>query len=231
MLLSIVIPVYNEEQNIAKLLTKLNELNLDLEKEIILVDDCSTDRTLDNVHAFASKIPIKIFKLEKNSGKGAALKKGFKEANGDFVIIQDADLEYEPKDYPLLLKPLIDLNADVVYGSRFAGAGVRRVTNSLHYFANRFLTIFSNMVYGLSLSDMETCYKVFRKNILAKITIKENRFGIEPEITAKISKIPNLKLFEVPINYYARDYAEGKKIKWTDGLKAIFYIIKHRFID
>lgn len=254
MKLSIVIPVYNEENTILELLKKVEEVELTegIKKEIILIDDCSKDKSfeliqkylsikasfkvdsekVDIVHVTANdNLEIKLIKLKKNSGKGAALRLGFQIASGDFLIVQDADLEYDPQDYNLLLEPMLKANADVVYGSRFKGDKPRRVISFVHYFANKFLTELSNFVNNTYLSDMETCYKLFRTDIINKIKLKENRFGIEPEITAKICKIPNLKIYEVGISYYGRNFNEGKKIGWQDGLKAIFYIFKYRFFD
>lgn len=236
MKLTIVIPIYNEKNTLEKILDKIVDVKLinNLGKEIILVDDCSTDGSIEIVNAYMQKHPeldIKFYKQVKNSGKGYALQKGFQEASGDFVIIQDADLEYDPSEFNEILRPLVEGHADVVYGSRFTGTKPRRSVGFWHYWANKFLTYLSNWLYDIYLTDMETCYKAFRREIIQDITLREKRFGIEPEITAKIAKIPRIRLYEVAISYYGRDEQDGKKIKWTDGLKAIFYIIKYRFVD
>lgn len=236
MKLSVVIPIYNEERTLEAILDKVAavELNSGMTKEFILVDDCSSDPSHQIAVDYKTKHPeldIKIFQLDKNSGKGAALQEAFKQATGDFVIIQDADLEYDPNEYNEILRPLVEGHADVVYGSRFTGTKPRRSAGFWHYMANKFLTYLSNLLYDIYVTDMETCYKAFRKEIIQSITLNEKRFGIEPEITAKISKIPNIRLYEVAISYYGRTYAEGKKINWTDGVKAIIYIIKYRLFD
>ena len=205
-----------------------------MNKEFVLVDDASVYRSLSIAEAYKKNHPelnIKLYKLPVNSGKGAALQEAFKNATGDFVIIQDADLEYDPNEYNEILKPLVDGHADVVYGSRFTGTKPRRSAGFLHYMANKFLTYLSNLLYDIYVTDMETCYKAFRREIIQSLRLNEMRFGIEPELTAKISKIPNLRLYEVAISYYGRTHAEGKKINWTDGVKAIFYIFKYRFFD
>lgn len=228
MKLSIVIPVYNEKTTIERIVDKVLSVKLDLDKEIILVDDGSTDGTQDILKNIA-RDNVKIFIHEKNQGKGKALQTGFSNASGDFIIIQDADLEYDPREYPQLLAPLLDGRADAVFGSRFLG-GPHRVLFFWHYIGNKMLTTFSNMLSNLNLTDMETCYKVFRKDILDKITLKSKRFGIEPEITLKLAKL-NCRIFEVPISYSGRDYSEGKKIGWRDGVAAVFHIIRFRFFD
>lgn len=234
MQLSIVIPIYNEENTLEAILDKVASVDLisGLKKEFILVDDASTDSSFMIAQAYINNHPdlnIKLYKLEQNSGKGAALQEGFKQATGDYVIIQDADLEYDPNEYNEILGPLVGGHADVVYGSRFTGTKPRRSAGFLHYMANKFLTYLSNLLYDIYVTDMETCYKAFRREIIQSIKLSERGFGIEPEITAKISKIPNIRLYEVAISYYGRTHAEGKKINWTDGVKAIFYIIKYRF--
>ena len=239
MKLSIIIPVYNEEATIFQILEKVESVKLsgNLTKEIILIDDKSMDSSAEIIEKYiasksASKdLEIKFYKHEINSGKGAALQTGFKQATGDFLIIQDADLEYDPEDYNELLKPMLEHNADVVYGSRFKGAKPRRIVNWRHYVANKFLTMLSNFANNLYLTDMETCYKLFKTPIAKNLNLKERGFGIEPEITAKIAKVPNLRIYEVGISYYGRTYEEGKKITWKDGVKAVFYILKYKFYD
>ncbi len=236
MQLSIVIPVYNEEKTLEKILDKVASIKLKdaIEKEFIIVDDCSQDQSreiLKNYQAKHPELDIKIFLQEKNQGKGSALQKGFEKANGDFVIIQDADLEYDPNEYNEILRPLVEGHADVVYGSRFTGTKPRRSAGFWHYLANKFLTYLSNLLYDVYLTDMETCYKAFRREIIQSIKLQEKGFGIEPEITAKISRISDIRLYEVAISYYGRTHAEGKKINWTDGFKAIFYIFKYKFFN
>jgi len=224
--ISIVIPVYNERETIQELIETV--LRAPYQKEIILVDDGSSDGSRELIGQLAASHPeIKVCLHEKNCGKGGALKTGFAAATGDIVIIQDADLEYNPGEYPVLLQPILDGKADVVYGSRFAGHGAHRVLYFWHYIGNRFLTLLSNLFTNLNLTDMETCYKVFRREILGQFTITEQRFGIEPEITAKIAKIKGIRIYEVPISYYGRTYDEGKKIGWRDGVRAIWCIIRH----
>jgi len=228
MKLSIVIPVYNEKNTIEEIIGKVRNVNLELDKEIILVDDGSTDGTREILDKLRAE-DLKIIFHDINKGKGNALQTGFSEASGDYVIIQDADLEYDPKEYPQLLAPLLDGRADAVYGSRFLG-GPHRVLFCWHYLGNKMLTTFSNMLSNLNLTDMETCYKVFRKEILDKITLKSKRFGIEPEITLKLARL-KCRIYEVPISYSGRDYSEGKKIGWKDGVAAIFHIIRYKFFD
>ena len=223
MKLSIVIPVYNEKETILALYEAVREVNL--EKEIILVDDFSTDGTRDILQTLTDE-GTRIFYHECNQGKGAALRTGFGQLSGDIVIIQDADLEYDPRQYQKLIQPIIEGKADVVYGSRFVTGDYRRVLYFWHMLGNRFLTLLSNMLTNLNLTDMETCYKVFRKNVLERISIEENRFGFEPEITAKISKM-DVRIYEVGISYSGRTYKEGKKIGWKDGVSALRCILKY----
>jgi glycosyltransferase involved in cell wall biosynthesis len=233
---SIVIPVYNEEHTIQELvgLVVAAPLYGQLTREIIIVNDCSKDGTaakLDELKTIFPSTEIRVFHKPVNQGKGAALRDGFKQATGDIVLIQDADLEYDPGDYPRLLQPIADDRADVVYGSRFIGEP-HRVLYFWHTLGNKFLTSFSNMFTNLNLTDMEVCYKVFRKTVLEKIHLKCDRFGFEPEVTAKIAKYrPRLRIYEVGVAYYGRSYEEGKKITWKDGVKAILTIIRFRFWD
>ncbi len=229
-LLSVIIPVYNEKDTINKLVDRVLAVNT-IDKEIIIIDDYSTDGTRDVLDKEIKAKVSKVIYQPKNMGKGAALKVGIQQATGDFLIIQDADLEYNPQEYPILLKPLLEKEADVVYGSRFVTAYERRVVYFWHYVGNQFLTLLSNMFTNLNLTDMETCYKVFRSDIIKNITIKENGFGFEPEITAKISKIPNIHIYEVGISYHGRTYNEGKKINWKDGFRAIWCILKYNLFD
>jgi len=223
MTISVVIPVFNEVNTIEDIVGRV--LALGLVDEIIVVDDCSTDGTRGILKALSND-NVRIFYHDINQGKGASLRTGFKEAKGDIVIIQDADLEYDPAEYPKLIKPILDGKADVVYGSRFIGGEEHRVLFFWHMIGNKFLTLLSNMLTNLNLTDMETCYKVFRRDILDKVTIEETRFGFEPEITAKISKL-NARIYEVGISYSGRRYEEGKKIGWKDGFSALRCIIKY----
>lgn len=246
MKLSIVIAVFNERAFVIEILNRIQKVNLDgIEKEIVVIDDCSTDGTREllekikraQMDSYLKKLNIadanrelditniKIIFQEKNMGKGAALRRGFKEATGEIVVVQDADLEYDPNDYSVPLRPFEKGVADVVYGSRFLG-GEHRVLYYWHFVGNRFLITLSNMFTDLNLSDMETCYKMFRRDIINEIELKESRFGFEPEVTAKISQ-KGCRIYEVSISYYGRSYAQGKKIGWKDGLKAIYYIIRY----
>ena len=228
MRLSVVIPVYNEVETIKEIVSRVQAV--DLEKEIIIVDDGSTDGTREQLPEITlSQKNIKVFYHDRNQGKGAALRTGFEAATGDIVIIQDADLEYDPREYPVLLEPILDGRADIVYGSRFLG-GPHRVLFFWHYLGNKFLTLLSNALTNLNLTDMETCYKVFKREVLSDIQLKSNRFGFEPEFTAKIAK-KEVRIYETPISYSGRTYAEGKKIGWKDGVKAIVAIIWFRFFD
>lgn len=228
MKLSVIIPVYNEKNTVHKIIRQVLDVELEMEKEIILIDDGSTDGTRDILENL--EYPnVKVKLHEKNQGKGAALRTGFSLATGDFVIIQDADLEYDPREYSILLTPLLDGRADAVYGSRFLG-GPHRVLFFWHYIGNKMLTTFSNILSNLNLTDMETCYKVFRKEILDKLTLKSKKFGIEPEITLKLAR-QKCRIYEVPISYSGRDYSEGKKIGWKDGVAAIYHLIRFKFFD
>jgi glycosyltransferase involved in cell wall biosynthesis len=227
MKLSVVIAVYNEKQTILDLLARVRAVPLP--KEIILVDDFSKDGTREILQKLPPSDDMKVLFQPHNQGKGAALRTGFKAVTGDIVVIQDADLEYDPSEYPVLIQPILEREADVVYGSRFLG-GPHRVLFFWHYVGNKVLTTLSNMMTDLNLSDMETCYKVFRAEILQKITLQENRFGFEPEFTAKVARA-HCRVYEVPISYAGRDYAEGKKIGWKDGVAAIYFILKYRFFD
>ena len=230
MKLSIIIPCYNEENTIKIIVEKVLKFSL-YDKEIIIVDDCSTDQSRKIIKNLAEDTSIiKYFFLDKNLGKGAALNKGFKEANGDIILIQDADLEYDPKDYPILIKPFIETDADIVYGSRFLGGEYVRLHFFWHFLANKFLTIVTNVVTNLNMSDMETGYKVFKKNVIKSIEIKEKSFGVEPEITVKLAK-KKFVFYEVPISYRGRSYEEGKKITLKDAFIALYCIIKYRFLN
>ncbi|MDC1391987.1 glycosyltransferase family 2 protein [Flavobacteriaceae bacterium] len=230
--LSIIIPVYNEERTILQVLNKLVTIKLiqSVERELVIVNDNSTDESEKIILNFKKDNPkteIQYFKHEKNKGKGAALNTAFSKVTGDIIIIQDADLEYDPEEFNRLLKPILDGFADVVYGSRFKGSNPHRALFFWHTVGNNFLTFLSNMFSNLNLTDMETCYKMIKKEIIQSIEINENRFGIEPEITAKISKIKGVRIYEVGISYYGRTYEEGKKIGWKDGFRAIYCIVKY----
>lgn len=231
---SIVIPVYNEKDTLLEIVDLVQKapFGAKLERELVLVDDYSTDGTRDLYPKLEKKYKnLNITLQKKNEGKGSALKTGFKKATGDIILIQDADLEYDPNEYPLLLEPLLSNKADVVYGSRFLSPRPHRVLYFYHYVANKMLTYMSNIFTNLNLTDMETCYKVFRADIIKGINIKQNRFGFEPEVTAKIAKIPEIKIYEVGISYYGRTYEEGKKIGAKDAFKALYCIVKYKFFD
>ncbi len=232
MLLSIIIPVYNEKQTLKALVEKVQSLDLsslNLDKELVVVDDCSQDGTLDVAQGLADEGKIRLIRHQKNQGKGAALQTGFQNARGDILLIQDADLEYNPEEYPKLLKPILDGKADVVYGSRFMGGEPHRVLYFWHYLGNKFLTLLSNITTNLNLTDMETCYKVFRSEVLKAISLKEKRFGFEPEVTAKVARL-GCRIYEVGISYTGRTYTEGKKINWKDGLRALWCIFKYAVV-
>lgn len=230
--LSVIIPAYNEEQTVETILDKVFSVNLieGFEAEVLVVNDYSTDRTEEKVLNYIDKHKdkkINYLKHNKNRGKGAALHTGIKHATGDYVIVQDADLEYNPEEFNILLRPVVDGFADVVYGSRFVGGEPHRILFFWHTIGNKFLTMLSNMFTNLNLTDMETCYKMFKADYIKQLNLKEKRFGFEPEVTAKISRIPNIRIYEVGISYFGRTYAEGKKINWKDGFRAIYCIIKY----
>lgn len=230
--LSIVIPVYNEELTIASILDKVGSVQLirDIEKEIIIVNDFSKDNSKLVIQEYInqhSNRNIQYYEHEVNRGKGAALRTGIEKASGDYLIIQDADLEYDPNEYNDLLKPMVEGFADVVYGSRFAGSKPHRILFFWHTLGNKFLTFLSNLMTDLNLTDMETCYKLFKTEIIQSIKLQEDRFGFEPEVTAKISRIKGIRIYEVGISYYGRTYDEGKKIGWKDGFRAIYCILKY----
>jgi len=234
--ISIVVPVYNEQATIEKILVVLKNLKLDfkLQKQIVIVNDFSTDNSEQLINEFIEnnkELDILYYKQDKNYGKGAALRKGFEIANGDLIIVQDADLEYDPNEFNILIKPIYDGFADVVYGSRFIGGKPHRILFFWHTLGNKFLTFLSNAMTNLNLTDMETCYKLFSSDAIKSIDLKENRFGFEPEVTAKIARIPKIRIYEVGISYYGRTYDEGKKIGWKDGFRAIYCILKYNLFS
>jgi glycosyltransferase involved in cell wall biosynthesis len=232
MLLSIIMPVYNEKETLENIVERVQSIDLsswDVTKELIVVDDCSQDGTFNVAQKLADEGRIRLITHKRNQGKGAALQTGFKEARGEIILIQDADLEYSPEEYPRLLKPILDGKADVVYGSRFMGGEPHRVLYFWHYLGNRFLTLVSNMMTNLNLTDMETCYKAFKSEVLHSISLREKRFGFEPEVTAKVARL-GCRIYEVGISYTGRTYAEGKKINWKDGVRAFWCILKYRLI-
>jgi len=231
MKVSIIIPCYNEKNTILEILKKIENVKLDkIQKEIIIIDDCSTDGTGEILKNLFYSLKVQVIFHDKNLGKGAAIRAGLKHVTGDIVIIQDADLECDPVDYPQLLKPILDGKADVVYGSRFTVSQPHRVWFFRHYLANKILTLFSNVLTNLNLSDMETCYKAFKSSIISSISLKENGFGFECEFTMKIAK-KRYRIYEVGISYYGRHYSEGKKIKWKDGLWTLWCLIKYKILD
>jgi glycosyltransferase involved in cell wall biosynthesis len=230
--LSIVIPAYNEGPTIYKILDKIKSVSLidAIQKEVIIVNDCSTDNTVDSIQTYVQNNPellIVFLEHTKNQGKGAALHTGIAKASGEVIVIQDADLEYDPQEYNILLKPIVDEVADVVYGSRFMGGKPHRILFFWHSIGNKFLTFLSNMFSNLNLTDMETCYKMFRADVLKSIKLEEKRFGFEPEVTQKVARIPKIRIYEVGISYYGRTFEEGKKISWRDGFHAIYCIFRY----
>jgi len=233
--LSILVPAYNEENTIYQVLQKLDEVALlnNISKELIVVNDASNDKTVAEVNRFINDYPncdVQFYEHKVNQGKGAALHTGIKKAKGDFIIVQDADLEYDPEEFNLLIKPVLDGYADVVYGSRFLGGNPHRILFFWHSIGNKLLTFLSNMATNLNLTDMETCYKLFKRELIQPLTLIEKRFGFEPEVTAKISRIPKVRIYEVGVSYYGRTYEEGKKINYKDGFRAIYCIFKYGFL-
>ncbi len=231
-ILSVIVPVYNEQNTVQKVLDKILSVDLigGVEIEIVLVDDCSTDQTAQIINKYIQNrkdANIKHYRHEKNKGKGGAIHTGLASAKGDFVIIQDADLEYDPEEFNIMLGPILDGHADVVYGSRFSGGKPHRALFFWHTIGNKFLTFLSNVFTNLNLTDIETCYKLFKKEIINQIDLKEKRFGFEPEVTAKVSRIPGIRIYEVGISYYGRSFEDGKKIGWRDGFRAMYAILKY----
>ena len=233
---SIIIPCYNEEKTVHHILDKVRQVQLmnGINKELIVVNDCSTDKTADAINNYFKTFPeidYTLYNHEVNKGKGAAIHTGISKATGQYLIIQDADLEYDPAEYNLLLKPVLDGFADIVYGSRFLGGNPHRILFFWHSLGNKFLTFLSNAFTNLNLTDMETCYKLFRTDIIQNIALKEKRFGFEPEVTARISRVKGIRIYEVGISYYGRTYEEGKKIGWKDGFRAIWCILKYNIFS
>ncbi|MEM6523479.1 MAG: glycosyltransferase family 2 protein [Bacteroidota bacterium] len=234
--LSVIIPVYNEERTIQLILDKVLEVKLlnGIEKELVIVNDASSDNSVKIMREFRENHPksnIRFFDQPKNMGKGAALQRGIQEASGEYLVIQDADLEYDPREFNLLLQPIVDGVADAVFGSRFLGGNPHRILFFWHSIGNKFLTFLSNMFTNLNLTDMETCYKLINSKMAKSLKLKENRFGFEPEITARLARIPGIRLYEVGISYYGRTYAEGKKINWKDGFRAIYCILRYNLFS